>query len=269
MDFKTYIETFSDENEKPLDRMVTDGGMCSIFRTIGCIGDSLSSGEFESYSPDGVTGYHDMYEYSWGQFIARAAGCTVRNFSRGGMTAKEYLDSFGNTHGLFSVDIKCQAYIIALGVNEMYRFGLEKFGTLDDALNGTHAYGDDFTIAGTYGEIIRRYRAIQPRAVFFLMTCPYEPHLPAASQEYQDRHAQLLRDLADRLDNTYVIDLRKYAPVYDATLRKKFYLGGHMNPMGYRFTADMVMSYIDYIVRHNTDKFKEVGFIGTDLHGII
>ena len=73
MDFKTYIETFSDENEKPLDRMVTDGGMCSIFRTIGCIGDSLSSGEFESYSPDGVTGYHDLYEDSWGQFIARAA----------------------------------------------------------------------------------------------------------------------------------------------------------------------------------------------------
>lgn len=26
--------------EKPLDRLVTDGGFCGIFRTIGCIGDS-------------------------------------------------------------------------------------------------------------------------------------------------------------------------------------------------------------------------------------
>ena len=32
------------ENEKPLDRIVTDGGFCGIFRRIACIGDSLSSG---------------------------------------------------------------------------------------------------------------------------------------------------------------------------------------------------------------------------------
>ena len=35
------------ENEKPLENLVTDGGFTGIFRTIGCIGDSLSSGEFE------------------------------------------------------------------------------------------------------------------------------------------------------------------------------------------------------------------------------
>ncbi|MBQ8323477.1 MAG: hypothetical protein IJX91_05875 [Clostridia bacterium] len=41
-----------DENEKPLDRNVTDGGFCAIFRTIACIGDSLSSGELESVKAD-------------------------------------------------------------------------------------------------------------------------------------------------------------------------------------------------------------------------
>lgn len=55
--------------EKPLDRIVTDGGMCAIFRRIACIGDSLSSGEFESVKEDGTHVYHDMYEYSWGSFI--------------------------------------------------------------------------------------------------------------------------------------------------------------------------------------------------------
>ena len=34
------------EKEKPLDRILNDGGFCGIFRTIACIGDSLSSGEF-------------------------------------------------------------------------------------------------------------------------------------------------------------------------------------------------------------------------------
>ena len=35
------------EKEKPLDTLLHDGGFCGIFRSIVCIGDSLSSGEFE------------------------------------------------------------------------------------------------------------------------------------------------------------------------------------------------------------------------------
>ena len=31
------------EAELPLERLVTDGGFCGILRTIGCVGDSLSS----------------------------------------------------------------------------------------------------------------------------------------------------------------------------------------------------------------------------------
>ena len=42
-----------EENEKPLDRIVTDGGFCAIFRKIACIGDSLSSGEFETRTESG------------------------------------------------------------------------------------------------------------------------------------------------------------------------------------------------------------------------
>lgn len=60
------------KDEKPLDRIATDGGFTSIFRTIACIGDSLSSGEFESVNSIGDRIYHDFYEYSWGQFIGRS-----------------------------------------------------------------------------------------------------------------------------------------------------------------------------------------------------
>lgn len=76
------------ENEKPLDNIVYDGGFTRIFRTIGCIGDSLSSGEHESRDAEGKAGYHDFYDYSWGQYIARNAGIKVYNFSKGGMSAK-------------------------------------------------------------------------------------------------------------------------------------------------------------------------------------
>ena len=108
---------FDDETEKPLETLVTNGGMCGIFRTLGCIGDSLSSGEFQSRDADGKPGYHDLYEYSWGQYIAREAGLTAYNFSKGGMTAKVFIDSFGKSKGFYDSDKLCQAYIIAMGVN--------------------------------------------------------------------------------------------------------------------------------------------------------
>lgn len=59
--------------ERPLDRILQDGGFCSIFRTIGCIGDSLSSGEFDSIQPDGTILGHDLYEHSWGSIWPECA----------------------------------------------------------------------------------------------------------------------------------------------------------------------------------------------------
>ncbi len=85
MDIKEYM---AKQGEKPLDTIPADGGFCSIFRTIGCVGDSLSSGEFETLNSENLQGWHDFYEYSWGQFMARTLGSKVINFSRGGMTAE-------------------------------------------------------------------------------------------------------------------------------------------------------------------------------------
>ena len=71
MDWK---KEYLPENEKPLDRLVNGYSNTAIFRTIGFVGDSMSSGEFESRNDKGEPGYHDMFEYSWGQFIARQTG---------------------------------------------------------------------------------------------------------------------------------------------------------------------------------------------------
>lgn len=235
-------------DEKPLDRIVTDGGFCSIFRSIGCIGDSLSSGEFESLGKDGAKGYHDYYEYSWGQFIARSAGCKVYNFSRGGMTAKEYVESFAEQNGFWETDKLCQAYIIALGVNDLlYKTDF------DDRKDEFVKY---------YTEIVRRMKELQPRARFFLVTAPRE------NNEW-DENRKKLRDVLEGIqksfDKTYLIDLYTYAPVYDETFKNAFYMG-HMTPTGYVMTAKMIESYIDYIIRKNPKDFKQVGFIGTDLY---
>ena len=251
----------ADPAELPLERIVDDGGYTAIFRKIACIGDSLSSGEFQSTDPEGIKqGYHDYFEYSWGQYIARAAGVEVLNFSRGGMTASEYWNSFAEAKGFWSEDLLCQAYIIALGVNDLFNRGQEPGEITDIDLNDYN--NNKETFCGYYGRIIQRIKSMQPHAKFFLMTTPRG----GRNDALQKKHAELMYQMAELFDYTYVIDLYKYAPVYDAEFRRNFYLGGHMNPQGYLLTAKMVMSYIDWIVRNNMEDFAQVGFIGKGVH---
>lgn len=254
--------------EKPLDCIKPDGGFAAIFRTIACVGDSLSSGELESTNPDGTSGYHDYFEYSWGQYMARALGSKVYNFSRGGMTASEYMRSWGEANGVWDAEKAAQCYILALGVNDL--FGMKQdIGSLDDIDFSDYRNNNMDTFAGCYASIIQRYREIEPKCRVFLMTMPVDNSINDPGNEKKAAHAKLLYDIAGRLDFTYVIDLYKYGPIYDAQFRRNFYLGGHLNATGYLITAQLVMSYMDYIIRSNPDDFTQVGFIGKGVHSAL
>lgn len=248
------------ENEKPLDVIKPDGGFFGIFRTVAVVGDSLSSGEFESTDEAGNKGYHDYYEYSWGQYMARAAGNKVYNFSRGGMSAKWYLNSFGQEICAWDRSKACQAYIFALGVNDVLNQGRE-IGSADDVDLENYDNNKD-TFAGDYAKIIQKYKEISPDAYFFLMTMPHTER----ADERVDKVAALLHDLAKIFTRTYVLDLSVYAPRYDAEFRRNFYLGGHLNAAGYLLTAQMTMSYIDFLVRQNPEDFSQVGFVNKGFH---
>ncbi len=252
---------FNDQNEKPLDNITQDGGFCKIFRTIGCIGDSLSSGEFEYLDEDGKAGGIDLYDYSWGQYMARECGCKVYNFSRGGMTAREYMKTFAEEKGFWDDDKVCQAYIIALGVNDILNEKQELGSVNDIDLNDYHNNKDTF--AGWYGAIIQRLKEKQPKARFFLVSMLRDQNGPASPE-----HTKLLYDIAKLFDFTYVLDLEQYAPVYDLEFKKYFFLATHLNAAGYMFTAKIIESYIDYIIRHNMDDFCQIGFVGTEHHNV-
>jgi len=244
------------ENEQPLDRLLEGGGFCSIFRTFACVGDSLSSGEFQLPKEDGKWGYYDMFDYSWGQFMARTLGSKVYNFSKGGMTAKAYLETFGEEKGYWNPELKCQAYFMALGVNDIFNQHQE-LGSVDDIKEDWHENAKTF--AGYYGAVLQRYREISPEAKFFLITPPRDEK-PAWTEDGA-RVAALLYTIAERFPNCYVIDLHRYAPAYDREFRDRFFLYGHMNPAGYALTAKMMISYVDYIIRHDMKSFDMLGFL--------
>ncbi len=259
MDIKKYMAI---ENEKPLDNIVQDGGFCKIFKKMACVGDSLAAGEFESTNNKSGYGFHDFYEYSWGQHMANEAGIEVLNFSRGGMTAKEFRETYGAMKGYWEEDKACQAYVLALGVNDILNKNME-LGSIED-ISRENMYNNKDTFAGNYALIIQRYQSKQPDAKFFLVTMPKDEN--EEKNKKKEAHAKLLHEIAALLDNTYVIDLYEYAPVYDKEFKRNFYLGGHMNAAGYVVTAKMIMSYIDYIVRHNPEDFAQVAFIGKPYH---
>ena len=153
------IIAFADETigEKPLDRIVTGGGLSSIFHKIGVIGDSLSSGEFEGKDEKGNVTFNDMYDYSWGQVIARDTGAKVFNFSKGGLTAKSFLE--GGGYGAWDKGNRCQAYIIALGVNDLLYQNFEVGQPSDVDLADPQKQEKNF--AYYYGAIIKKIRKIQ------------------------------------------------------------------------------------------------------------
>ena len=249
--------------EKPLERLVQNGGFARIFKSIACVGDSLSSGEFESVDSEGVKHYHDMFEYSWGQVIGRTIGAKVYNFSRGGMTAREYVESYAELKGFWDEEKKCQAYIFALGVNDT---GREEKGEISDICMEDYTKNAK-TFVGYYASIIQRYKKMQPRARFFLVTMPRDLRVGEERvNKFYDFNVEI-RKMAEMFDNTYLIDLEKYAPVFDEEFVENYFMGGHMSPAGYVWMADTITSYIDYIIRHNMKDFKDIGFIGTDIKG--
>ena len=260
MDIKAIFDR--PESEKPLDKIVDDGGFTSLFRKIAIVGDSLASGELESMDFGSPRDYHDYFDISWGQYLARMAGTTVYNFTRGGMSAKEFCDGFAHVNGYWSPDKAAQAYICALGCNDLDNMGMDP-GSIEDVAEDWH-YNKP-TYAGYFARIIQHYKQIQPDAYFFLLTHPREPEEIIGTVAYNNhiRQREIMYSFAEKFTNTYVIDLMEYGPDYDAEFRKLFFTGGHLNSAGYYLTAKMVGSYIDYIVRHDMEKFNQCGFIGT------
>lgn len=235
-----------------------------IFRTVAYIGDSLSSGEVVSREIPGKNRYHDYYEYSWGQYLARKFGHKAYNFSRGGMTAKEFLGGYADQNRFFDPARAAQAYFIALGVNDLLN-RRDPVGEINDVDLAQPENNAD-TFAGWYGKIISKYKSISPRAKFFLVTMPREFDDVGDRITLKKAHRQLMYEMAKLFEHTYVIDLLERAPLYDEEFKKRHFMNKHFTPAGYLLTAELISQLTSEVISENIDEFRDVAFIGTDLY---
>ena len=184
-------------------------------------------------------------------------GTKYNNYSRGGMTAREYMQSWADANGFWQWNL---AYIIALGNNDSFVCG-HPLGSVKD-VNAECPRDNADTFFGNMGKIVSKLKTIEPNARIFVVT----PQLRGEACDNDIRYiASELAKLCDMFEFTYLLDMTAHAPVYDAEMRKSFGLGFHPNPMGYYAYALIVGNYIDYIIRSNPQEFATIPFVGTSL----
>ncbi|OUP26217.1 SGNH/GDSL hydrolase family protein [Bacteroides sp. An19] len=139
-----------------------------------------------------------------------------------------------------------------MGVNDTDKTKPEP-GNLDTDIDLSDYNNNADTFAGNYGGLIQRLRSIQPRCKIFIVSMPRNSNLNP-----------IIQAMPTKFDNVFLIDLKQYQSMYEnPTFKDNYYLGGHLNPAGYLYTAYLFMAYIDWIIRKNPGKFKDVGLIGT------
>jgi len=256
-------QTIYDNN--PISTISQNPGFCSIFHYWGFIGDSLCSGEFEFDKPDGTTGFWECYEYSWGMRMCKLMGVEGEVYAQGGETAKGWIknfwDSDHNKRGVCAKGDPKQVYVIGLGVNDSnptYIADNYPVGKFPDDINFEDYTKNALTFTGCYAGIIQRLQEMQPEVKIFIVS------IPRRGDRYTE-YNKTIKEMAGAFSNIWLIDLEKYAAdFYHNDVFTKLYMPnghGHLTPAGYEYSAWVIMTYIDWIIRNDMDAFKEIGFM--------
>ena len=203
---------------------------------------------------DGSTSGKDLFEYSWGQYLARMTGNTYYNWSRGGLRCDTFLSSSMAVE-CFDGEHKCEAYVIGLGQNENNK--KYTIGTAADIDMNDYTQNPD-TYYGNYGRIIQKIQQLQPKAKIFVLTDPLKAVETAG-------YNAAVREIAGMFQNVYLVDLFTYGTtLYSSGFLYQQKRGGHFNAVGYFVCAMIIATYIDWIIKKNPTEFREVEFIGLD-----
>lgn len=231
-----------DSIKNKIDELHTNANI-SLFEKIGVIGDSFASGEIYVEQSDGSIGGKDYYNLSWGQILARTHGISCKNYSSGGLSTRTWLTANKGLSLMLS-DEPQQLYIIALGINDVYKLGVEYLGTIDDITSDYNNNPDTF--CGNYGRIIDQIKAHAPNSKIILSTM--------AETKY---NCNLYNDAIINIANKYGIPcIKQYE---DTFFKSDFYLNhqikGHPISVVYSGMAKAITRLIEKVMVINYGYF--------------
>ena len=207
----------------------------SLFQNIGIIGDSYASGELYVNEK-----YTDHYDISWGQILARKNGIKAVNFSKGGLTTRDWL---ADDHGLSLLNSSDQQdlYLIALGINDYQKLGDSYLGVENDINTETN------TFYGNYGKIISAIRTKAPQSKIVLSTMSYD------SQGTAHNYNEAIKTLAQHF-GLPVIE-QNNDPLFTSDLYLNHMVGGHPTAPIYAAMANAFQRLIEKSMVDNLDYF--------------
>ena len=224
------------------------------FKKFGVIGDSLSVGHFSNTSTRNLW-------YSWPQSVARMHGNTAINFGKSGdsvltwwhesaETGKDLLGASGN---------KCQAYVIALGVNDTgwRNVPLGSFNDID--LNNYN--NNKETWYGGYARIIQYINSINPNAIIFCLTNVWTNS--EKSHQFDDAIKEILANETLGKQCLLVDMVANYAVEFNA-FKNKYAMNGHNNANGYAIGGRIIDMAIGETFADSKFETVDIGLIPCD-----
>ena len=227
------IELINQKSDNPCDY---NGGDISAFDTCVCVGDSLTEGIFNVNRTESSITYPSM---SYPAYLQKITGVAVTNKGSGGRTTVTWWNTFKDD------DLSGHKMaIVALGVNDFYSYGKEWTEESKEAL----------------GNIVQKLQNENKNIKIFVSTVLPAKYYPASQYENIN---QGIRDYVKTKNDSNVIclDLAKYGHTND----KDAYNTGHLSAYGYWRLAKDYANYISWYMNNNSEVFKEIQFIGTDL----
>ena len=254
--------------DNPLSGLSEDAGYVRTFEKIACIGDSLTAGNL-NYNGNSIGEYVNDFT-SYPKNIERMTGNTVYKLGRGGATAVNSEKSISDNHSWLSISdtnnwlsdtYKANAYIIALGTNDIGYYGSFTGDVSTDIDTTDYSNNDSTTSVGGYATIIQKVKELQPKAKIFCVTIPNTRNSDSTRSEANEK----IKAIAESL-GCYVIDLENYGVPKEnvSEWKKKYYNGGHLNALGYYELAKMILTYMNWIIKNDINDFRNVGFIDTN-----
>lgn len=200
-------------------------------------------------------------EFSWPHYFSRITGIPVINFGVAGASIRDYAQSTdrANWNVIEASGNKCQAYIVGLGINDIWR-DEEPIGVISDI--GT----DNDTVYANYYKIITRLCTNFQNAVIFCNTIPKE------NDKYIWTNINdAIRDVVDYVrttdgrTNVFLCDLVNYMTndYYTNSVFSADY-NGHYTPIGYNMMAQIYKVVLSDVVRSNWRYFRGVYLIPYD-----
>ena len=258
------------DTQNPLSKIITDGGFTGLIESYACCGDSLTQGVFDR--TNGVTMNFESTKFnSYPSQLARITGSKVFNLGNAGATACNSQQSISDWHSWlqtanqkkwFTNDFKTKAYIISIGTNDIGYYGSFTGDVETDIDVNNYNNNNTTTSVGGLATMIQKARELQPKAIIFVETIDNTRN----TKPTRDAANEKIRAIAEKL-NCYLIDMAKYWIQEDEVneWKAKYQNGQHLNAIGYLIKTQARITYIDWIIRNNLERFKEVQFIGTNM----